>query len=875
MRAVALAALAMLSLTACPQLTGAPTVTLSAEPSTVTSGTSSTLTWSSSDATACEASGAWSGAKPTAGSQSTGALTATSAYTLTCTGEGGTASQSVTVNVSTSPAPEPAPSPTVTLSADPTSVASGGASTLRWSATNATGCQASGAWSGVKSTAGSQSTGALTATSTYTLTCTGSGGSASQSVTVNVAASPSPPPPPPPTPPPPPPPAPPVGSALTTVYLTGSAGGASVPFAFGQAFRKGDVPTGATVTADGLSDFQITVKNRWRDGSVKFAVIAGRTALTANTPRAITLRSAASGAASVALTTTELKATGATASISFAPHGTVSWSGTDWDAPFITWAQGPQMSSWVYRKPIGSDAHLVGWIEVRLYAGGSVEVVPWIENGYVLKPGPGERGGTATFALGGSQRFNAPITLYNHTRTYLGSGTTFSHWLGSDPGLSVRHDTTYLMATRLVPNYAGVTGPSSPLWGSTTTSFTPLAQHDFPSTMGNAGYHKSIGPLPEWDVAYLTSGGDVRAWRAVQVHGYAAGRFGYHLRDETTNRAVRSSMYPTLVLGTGMNIPDTGASTTNQYTPTPSGGAPAKYTPSHGPSIGFMAYLLTGRWYFVDELQLLAGAMSLKDDDAGRLGGQGVINGASAAWQTRGSAWALRDLMLAAAMTADDDMSLKNEFVAKVHANIDFYYAKHVAQPSNPLGVVQPSGNYNPGSGRYEQGLWQDDFLTGIWGWLKDVEVHSAAYDGKLDSWLGHKYRSPVGRLGDGSAGTYCYRRATPYQAPIAPSENPNWNSGSGPWYSSWGQVYAVIGYPNDCAASAALIGDGVGLPGPGEFPDAYWANFHPAIAYAVDHGAAGALDAYRRMVSASNYAAGAAGFNDRPVWSVRPRNGP
>lgn len=652
-------------------------------------------------------------------------------------------------------------------------------------------------------------------------------------------------------------------------------GGASVPFAFGQAFRKGDVPSGATVTADGVSDFQVTVKNRWRDGSVKFALLAGRVALTPNAARAITLRSAASGATGVALTTADLKATGVETSISFTPHGTVSWSGADWDTPFITWAQGPQMSSWIYRKPIGSDAHLVGWIEVRLYAGGSVEVVPWIENGYLLKPAPGERSGTASFTLGGTRRFDAPITLYNHTRTYLGSGTTFSHWLGNSPSLTVRHDTNYLMATRLVPNYVAVTGPSSPLWSGTTTSFTPLAQHDFPSTMGNAGYHKSIGPLPEWDVAYLTSGGDPRAWRAVQVHGYAAGRYGYHLRDETTNRAVRSSMYPTLVLGTGMNIPDTGASTTNRYTPTPSGGAPAKYTPSHGPSIGFMAYLLTARWYFIDEMQLLAGAMSLKDDDAGRLGGQGVINGSSAAWQTRGSAWALRDLMLAAAMTADDDAPMKTELVAKVQANIDFYHARHVAQPSNPLGVVQPSGNYSPGSGRYEQGLWQDDFLTGIWGWLKDVEVHSAAYDAKLDAWLAYKYRSPVGRLGDGSAGTYCYRRATPYQAPIAPSETPNWNSGGGPWYSGWGQVYAVLGYPNDCAASTALVGDGVGLPGPGEFPDAYWANFHPAIAYAVDHGAAGALDAYRRMVSASNYAAGAAGFNDRPVWSVRPRSAP
>ena len=40
------------------------------------------------------------------------------------------------------------PVPTVTISANPTSVTSGGSSTLTWSSTNATSCTASGGWSG-------------------------------------------------------------------------------------------------------------------------------------------------------------------------------------------------------------------------------------------------------------------------------------------------------------------------------------------------------------------------------------------------------------------------------------------------------------------------------------------------------------------------------------------------------------------------------------------------------------------------------------------------------------------------------------------------------------------------------------------------------
>lgn len=157
-----------------------PTVTLSAAPTTVTSGGASTLTWSSSNATSCTASGGWTGAKATSGSESRSGLTATGSYTLTCTGSGGTAAQSVTVTVTA------APVPTVSFSASPSSVASGGTSTLNWSATNATACTASGGWSGTKTPSGSESRSGLAATTTFTLTCSGAGGTASQSVTVNV-----------------------------------------------------------------------------------------------------------------------------------------------------------------------------------------------------------------------------------------------------------------------------------------------------------------------------------------------------------------------------------------------------------------------------------------------------------------------------------------------------------------------------------------------------------------------------------------------------------------------------------------------------------------------------------------------------------------
>jgi hypothetical protein len=68
-------------------------------------------------------------------------------------------------------------------------VSTGQSATLSWSSTNATGCTASGSWSGSKSTSGSFTTSALATFSAFVLTCTGLGGTSRSSVTVSVTGS--------------------------------------------------------------------------------------------------------------------------------------------------------------------------------------------------------------------------------------------------------------------------------------------------------------------------------------------------------------------------------------------------------------------------------------------------------------------------------------------------------------------------------------------------------------------------------------------------------------------------------------------------------------------------------------------------------------
>lgn len=159
-----------------------PALTLTANPTTIRSDGSSMLTWSSHNATACTASGNWSGNQATSGSQMV-TPSADATYTLTCTGAAGSVAQSVTVTVGSAPPPAP---PTIAITAKPTSVSYGGSSELSWNVLNATSCTGSGLWSGNMPMAGTQSTGSLTSSSQYALTCTGPGGTASQAVTVAV-----------------------------------------------------------------------------------------------------------------------------------------------------------------------------------------------------------------------------------------------------------------------------------------------------------------------------------------------------------------------------------------------------------------------------------------------------------------------------------------------------------------------------------------------------------------------------------------------------------------------------------------------------------------------------------------------------------------
>ena len=149
----------------------APTLSLQASVDAVPLSDHFELVWSSTDATECTASGAWSGARTTAGLQIHSVSGAGEhVYTLLCSGEGGTVSESVSV---TGLVP-----PTLVFEVSDGLVLRGDSVTLSWVAHDADACEASGAadWAGPTATEGSASLTAALSAQRYRLHCTGPGG---------------------------------------------------------------------------------------------------------------------------------------------------------------------------------------------------------------------------------------------------------------------------------------------------------------------------------------------------------------------------------------------------------------------------------------------------------------------------------------------------------------------------------------------------------------------------------------------------------------------------------------------------------------------------------------------------------------------------
>lgn len=660
---------------------------------------------------------------------------------------------------------------------------------------------------------------------------------------------------------------------ITSFSLLGAVTLASAPYTIGHAFKKGDVPAGTSVVGTGAS-FQCIPKNSWSDGSLKYAVISGRVNTTAGSPVVVTL-STGVAASGTALTLANLKATGLTVAFGAGVLGSASFAGADFDTPVKQTESGPVMSSWRFRKPIGSDPHLVAWMEVRLYVGGAVDVFPWFENGYLKKAAPTNKFDTFTVSVNGTQVFSYNTDFKSHMRMVAINGTNLSYWTVADPQITPLLDTAYMESTGVVPTYRVRTPSTASTVTALPSTYVPFQRGTFAATMGAGGAEPSIGILPNHDALYITCP-TKKTYDAVVRHGFSAGRYKTHFRDESTNEVLRLSQHPKLVLnGSTEKIVGIGISSTGEYTPAETGGGLYQYISTHHPSAGFMAYLLTGRYYFIEETQMwstlafLCNSTSMRNDSAW------IVRPDAGANTTRGTAWIFRTMVQAAALSPDGDTVGEELRIAWAN-NLEYMHGKYIALQSNHFGFTHIYTDYGVAENTGIRGSgFQCDFFTAAVGYGLKLEVPiPSATKTKGDAFFVWKAQSIIGRLGGFGANEYPYTQAAAYEIPIGPNQKLDtpdgrlatvWDAApTGPWHADWGAVYTnAFGTAPKVDAPLANYDFGSAT--------GYWANLLGAISYAVELAVPGASTSYNRLMSASNWNIQESSFTNTPVYAIKP----
>jgi hypothetical protein len=664
----------------------------------------------------------------------------------------------------------------------------------------------------------------------------------------------------------------PVGGTITDLKIESTSGAdqTNIPITAGQVFAPGSLlPSDLLVAkiSDGsVLPLQMDVKAKHGDGSVRHAILS-----------MLLPKLAAGQALTLALT----KATGTRAASVLVPQSLVNANfttsvrvnlgGTIYTASAQdllksgtakSWLSGGITDEWLVSAPLKNAAgvahpHLTARFAVRAFAGtnnGKVDVV--LENNWAYALGPQNFIYDLEVFVGGKSVYaKAALNHLHHARWRK------SFWWGVAPQAHVRHNTAYLISTRAVPNYdQSIPISEGNLAGLKKNfieeNFAPMKTGTITPYMPTTGGRDDIGLMPAWAVTYILSM-DKRAKDITLGNADMSGSFPAHFRDQITDQplSVVDFPYSTLVghEGDAFN-PVTKKS---EFLPACGGVCdPGGLVPdvSHLPNLAYLPYMLTGDYFYLEELQFWASYIAFGSNPYYRFFEKGLMIGE----QLRGQGWGLRILSETAYITPDTDR-LKNHFVSIVNANFDWYNANYTNNPNaNVLGTIINgySISYNNSRG---VAPWMDDFFTQAVGHAAELGFTKAQ---PLLAW---KAKFQVGRM---LAPGFCWISGGIYALNIRDSE-------TSPFYTTLKQAYQAsedakaIALPCGGAEMAAVFGLKVGemtgySPSYAGFPS----NYQPALAYSVDVGAPDAAKAWSIFMARTVKP----DYQNGPQFSIVPR---
>ena len=517
---------------------------------------------------------------------------------------------------------------------------------------------------------------------------------------------------------------------------------------FAHPFARGDIKKTLILKADTEKvRSQVDIKRRYDDGSVKHAIISAVISdATAGDPLILDIHSADEQPAYAAESTAALRSVAAEIVFRF-PDGKESRAnaaefyskaaGGKNGFRLVKWLDGPlatevQLAGPTMMQNGEADPDLLVIFGLRICKKSRavrVEVVvesPWIDV-------PGNIPYDVSVSVGGKEVFaKKDVGHWKHRMPYwikdknrsLGH---FSHarWrkvfrLGTEPPKThIRYDLGYLVSTGLLPQYDTYLVISNERlerglkrWNDSPRDILEngVIMAYFPTTGGR----EDLGPYPGWTTRYLFSG-DSRAWEMVLGTGDLAGSFSVHQRDRETGRIFSIDEHP------GYSLNRRG--TLEKISPRPAGDrpylrpatSPYSVDNAHLPSLAFIPYLLTGDYYYLEEVQFWANWCMLIQNAAYREKEKGLL----APDQTRGEAWAFRQLVDAAKICPDAHPE-KEYFDSKVKSNLEYYNSFVDGPDATELGTytVGASDAYVRGRSPEERrrwltlAPWQQNFLA-------------------------------------------------------------------------------------------------------------------------------------------------------------------
>jgi hypothetical protein len=289
-------------------------------------------------------------------------------------------------------------------------------------------------------------------------------------------------------------------------------------------------------------------------------------------------------------------------------------------------------------------------------------------------------------------------------------------WLGADPEtVRVDHNIRYLVSTSAIPNYDTKLAVSKSLIASEAQAWqrvdkslagTPETIGSYEKALSSGGSHPWVGLADTWDILYLLSM-DERLLHMSLGNADLAGRFPWHMREADT-RAGSGTFFDAPLKGTidpfgrvvSINARRTVATSDLTDNPADCGGYAADKINTgavsdggmdyynrgrhHIPDVAYVPYLVTGQHYYLEELQfeaayILAYRQGCYGESWERHGEDGYFNDS----ETRGNAWAYRTTAYAAFISPDGSPE-KAYFEDKLLNNI----AKDEGRHNLPCDVV-------------------------------------------------------------------------------------------------------------------------------------------------------------------------------------------